>query len=589
LIARRRPSVFESLAGLLCLVLSLATSAQTSGGSAPGEILETPGDILPKVVRPVEAAEAPEETPPQEGFPLLVAGREIFRIRSPLGAFSAEERAKAASERIREVVKASGFDAGQIQMREGDGQYRVLSGERVLFTILVADLPDEDRETPALAADRVARALGSAIDLDRKARGPKRLALSAGLTLLVLALLIVLGRLVLRGARRLARRVEGWKGTVIRGLRLRGLELLSAEAMVKGALTLVRLLRVGALFLLGYVGFSSILALFPWTQPYGRASAQFVLGVLARTLQGIIGYVPNLVTIVLTLIVVFYINRFVRFLFDAVGRGVLVIPGLHSELAQPTRQILSALIWLLGLVVILPYLPGAGSPAFQGVSLFVGLMLSLGSSGAIGNLVAGLVLTYSRSFSVGDRVKIGDTVGDVVSHGMLSTKVVTIKNEEITIPNAAILGSHIVNYTELAQGPGLIVHTTVTIGYDVPWRTVTELLLGAARSTSMILEAPKPFVLQTSLDDFYVSYQINAYTREASKQAVIYHELHQNIQDKFNAAGVEIMSPHYRALRDGNEVTVPAGERPAGYEPPAFRVRSVGGADGTGSATGPGH
>jgi small-conductance mechanosensitive channel len=225
--------------------------------------------------------------------------------------------------------------------------------------------------------------------------------------------------------------------------------------------------------------------------------------------------------------------------------------------------------------VIFPYLPGSGTPAFQGVGVFVGLMISLGSAGAIGNLVSGIVLTYTRSFSVGDRVRIADTTGDVVGHGLLSTKIVTIKNEEITIPNGAILGNHIVNYTELAEGQGLILHTGVTIGYDVPWRTVHELLIDAARATAGVLSEPEPFVLQTGLDDFYVRYEINAYTREPRRMATIYSELHQSIQDRFFAAGVEIMSPHYSSLRDGNAVAIPPDRRPARYVPPAFRVRRL--------------
>jgi small-conductance mechanosensitive channel len=209
------------------------------------------------------------------------------------------------------------------------------------------------------------------------------------------------------------------------------------------------------------------------------------------------------------------------------------------------------------LVIMFPYLPGSGSPAFQGVSVFLGVLLSLGSSTAINNIIAGLVITYMRPFKPGDRIKIGDITGDVIDKTMLVIKLKTTKNEEITVPNSTVLSSNTINYSSLSKSKGLILHTTVTIGYDVPWRTMHETLIKAALKTNAILASPEPFVWQTSLDDFYVSYQLNAYTQEAEMQGTIYAELHQHIQDCCRDAGIEIMSPHYRANRDGNKSTIP--------------------------------
>jgi small-conductance mechanosensitive channel len=215
------------------------------------------------------------------------------------------------------------------------------------------------------------------------------------------------------------------------------------------------------------------------------------------------------------------------------------------------------------LVIIFPYLPGSDSPAFKGVSVFLGVLLSLGSSSAINNIIAGLVITYMRPFKIGDRIRIGETVGDVIEKSMLVIKVRTIKNEEITVPNSTVLSSNTTNYSAMAEGTGLILHTTVTIGYDVPWRDMHAALLKAADRTELILKEPAPFVLQTSLDDFYVSYQLNAYTRAASQQVQVYSDLHRHILDSCAEAGIEIMSPHYRAMRDGNASTIP----PAGTGP----------------------
>ena len=189
--------------------------------------------------------------------------------------------------------------------------------------------------------------------------------------------------------------------------------------------------------------------------------------------------------------------------------------------------------------------------------MFLGILFSLGSSSAIANAVAGLVITYMRPFRLGDRVKIGEVTGQVIEKTLLVTRVRTTKNEDITVPNASILSGHTINYTSSSKELGLVLHTSVTIGYDVPWRQVHELLIEAAVATNGVNISKEPFVLQTSLDDWYVAYQLNAYTDTPEFMPRIYSELHANIQDKFNEAGVEIMSPHYRAVRDGNAITIP--------------------------------
>ncbi len=226
-------------------------------------------------------------------------------------------------------------------------------------------------------------------------------------------------------------------------------------------------------------------------------------------------------------------------------------------------------------MLISPYMPGFGSPAFQGISIFFGILLSLGSTAAIANMVAGAALTYMRPFKVGDRVKIADTIGDVVEKTLLITRVQTVKNVEVTIPNAMVLGSHMINFSVLAQESKLIIHTAITIGYDVPWRQVHELLIAAAQGTQGVVPEPPPFVIQTSLNDFSVSYELNVYTADAQRLLAIQSDLHQNIQDKFNEAGVEIMSPTYAAVRDGNQVTIPDDYLPKTYEAQGFRIASL--------------
>jgi small-conductance mechanosensitive channel len=315
-----------------------------------------------------------------------------------------------------------------------------------------------------------------------------------------------------------------------------------------------------------------VLRQFPWTQEIAASLTGYVLAPLTHIAQGFLDYLPNIFFVAITILVTYLVTKCVHFFFNEVGRGTITLGGFQPEWADSSYKIVRFLIIAFSLVVIFPYLPGSESPAFKGVSVFLGVLLSLGSSSVISNVIAGVILTYTGAFKLGDRVKIADTVGDVLEKTLLVTRVRTIKNVDITIPNALVLGSHVINYSSSAQAFGLILNTTVTIGYDAPWRKVHEALLTAAKATEHILPLPEPFVLQTALNDFYVSYELNAYTDKSHGMARIYSALHQNIQDRFNEAGIEIMSPHFSALRDGNQTTIPTDYLPEDYHPPTFRV-----------------
>jgi small-conductance mechanosensitive channel len=268
--------------------------------------------------------------------------------------------------------------------------------------------------------------------------------------------------------------------------------------------------------------------------------------------------------------------RAIKPFFTGLERENLVINGFYPDWAKPTYNLLSLLIIALAIVIAFPYLPGFNSPAFQGVSVFLGVLFSLGSTSAIANVVGGIILIYTRSFQLGDKISIGDVIGDVIEKGLLVTRIRTPANRIITIPNSSLLNTNVINFSvsqrEFKQP--LILQTTVTLGYDLPWRKVHATLKEAALATQFIVSEPAPFVLQTSLDDFYVSYQLNAYTDHPSKMVYIYSELHQNIQDKCNEVGIEIMSPHYKALRDGNHSTIPENYLPEDYQSPAFGIQS---------------
>jgi len=286
-----------------------------------------------------------------------------------------------------------------------------------------------------------------------------------------------------------------------------------------------------------------------------------------------VDYLPSLGFLIVWGFVIYWSIRILRGVSRWVEEGLIVIPGFHADWAEPTYRILAFLTVAFALVVAFPYLPGGKTPAFQGVSIFIGVLISVGSGSAMGNVISGILLTYTRSFRIGDRIKIGDQTGDVIERSMFVTRIRTIKNEEIFIPNSTVMSSPIVNYTEGKLTGGLILYTAITIGYDAPWRQVHQLMVEAAARTDGVVKEPAPFVLQTALNDYNVSYQINAYTDRPQDMANIYSDLHQHLQDTFNEAGVEIMSPAYHSLRDGNRVTIPPGYLSSDYRPPGFRVQ----------------
>jgi small-conductance mechanosensitive channel len=268
--------------------------------------------------------------------------------------------------------------------------------------------------------------------------------------------------------------------------------------------------------------------------------------------------------------------RVVKPFFMALERGNLMIPGFYSDWARPTYNLLVILVLALAAILAFPYLPGFNSPAFQGVSVFLGLLLSLGSTSAITNVIGGIILIYTRAFRIGDHIRIGDVIGDIIETNFLAVRICTPANQVITIPNSTLLSNKVVNYNissrELSRC--LILQTTVTLGYDVPWRKVHATLIDAALSTEHILKDPSPFILQTSLDNNDISYQLNAYTDDPNGMVFHYSLLHQSIQDKCNQNGIEILSPAYTALRDGNHSTIPADDLPATYVAPPFHVKT---------------
>ncbi|MGB0177546.1 MAG: mechanosensitive ion channel family protein, partial [Owenweeksia sp.] len=385
----------------------------------------------------------------------------------------------------------------------------------------------------------------------------KRLLIQIGLALVVIFLSGFIIRYVNRLFKFLAVRIQKLKGVYLKGITFRNYEFINEDRLTSIALIANNIVRILFLVFLFYLTLPIIFSIFPWTEGIANTLFAYILDPLKRFVTAIINYIPNLFTIAIIVFVVRYITRGIKFLAREIEDGKLTLNNFYPDWAVPTARIINFLLYAFMLVLIWPYIPGSDSEVFKGVSVFLGLLISLGSSSAISNIIAGLVITYMRPYKIGDRVKIGDNSGDVVEKNLLVTRMRTIKNEMITVPNSTVLNNSSTNYSLSGKLEGLIIHSTVTIGYDVPWRKVHEMLIEAACCTPFVEENPKPFVLQTSLDDFYVSYQVNAYIKEPSKQAMIYSDLHALIQDIFARNDVEIMSPHYRAEREGPSTIPP--------------------------------
>ena len=528
-----------------------------------------------------EALQTPQQPAPtsqssqNEAVPVVVGNKTILYVREGYFSFTPQDRANLIAQKIEALIDDSPARTRAITTVDAETTTAIVSGDTVIMTVTDADGTAAGISRQQLAAQD-AQTIRAAI-LDFRREHSVR-AILTGFLLAVLATIALILLLKLMGMlfRKIYGTLRSWHGKYIRSIRIQKVELLPAERITSSLILLARGLRLMLSVLLLYFYLSVVFSFFPLTRGYASVLFGYVLYPLRTVGAAVAAYLPNVFFVAVILTVAYYAVKVVKFFFAEIGKGTIALPGFYSEWAQPTYKIARTLIIVFTAVMVFPYLPGSKSPAFQGISIFVGLLVSLGSSSAISNMVAGVLLTYTRGFQVGDRVQIGDATGDVVEKTLLVTRIRTIKNVDISIPNALVLTSHIINYSSSAKEIGLILHTTVSIGYDAPWRRVHELLIGAAESTPNVLKDPKPFVLQTSLDDFYVSYQINAFTDQPLVMAATYSDLHKNIQDKFNEAGVEIMSPHFMSARDGNRTAIPNDYLPKDYQARSFRVNPTG-------------
>ncbi|HEX2458499.1 MAG TPA: mechanosensitive ion channel domain-containing protein [Vicinamibacterales bacterium] len=534
--ASRRIGLALTLTAAAGLGLAAQEAARPAGQEAP-----RPAPQLADVIVTVGAPSAV----------LRFNNRPITTLRATVFGRPPAERAAAAAQFLDRVVQEG--TAGTVSTRLLQGFSMVSVGSRDIFSIAPQDADQLTGETlegkSAETVTNLQRALDEAVEL----RTPRRLLVSAAQAILV-TILLALGLLLLQRMHR---------GSVDR-LLLRAehkLEELSPDLQLLRASRATALLRRGlkvafvavALFFT-YNWLTFVLRRFPYTRPWGESLREFLTARLEAFGLSILQGIPNLFTVLLIVLVIRFFIRLSHHLFQAVEDGRISLPYVYPETAQPTRRLVSILLWLLALALSYPYLPGSESDAFKGVSVFVGLVVSLGSSGIVNQIMSGLTITYSRALRLGDFVKIGDVEGTVTHVGALSTKVKTPHAEDVTIPNAVVVSHVTTNYSRFAETEGVYVPTSITIGYDTPWRQVQALLLLGAARTAGVRKQPKPVVRQTALQDFYVQYTLLVCLEQPHLRAATLDALHGNILDAFNEFGVQITSPNYEADPEGRKI-----------------------------------
>ncbi|NMF61796.1 mechanosensitive ion channel family protein [Brasilonema octagenarum UFV-OR1] len=510
---------------------------------------------------------------PVDGIPVVVGDDQIFVIQARIGSFSVAERSQAVNTRLQALAEDVSIPVTALKTQEEENSVNILAGEKVLFTVTEADAKAAGKLRQELAREYTSK-IQTVIKKYRQEHSLKYILFGVFYSVIATITLLILFKLLHQGFARIFARLNHHEQTVP-AMRIDNFELLS-EAQVASLLTrFAELVRLALWLCILAVYFTLVISFFPWTRGLEGVIVHNLVVAVKSAWEGFLAYLPKLLMIAVIIVVTYYILRFTRLVLKALGRD-RTFPWFYPEWAEPTYKLATFLIIALAAVVVFPYLPGAKSPAFQGISIFLGLLLSLGSSAAVANIVAGVILIYTRSFQVGNRVKIGDAIGDVAEKTLLVTRIRTVKNVVITIPNSTVLNSQVTNYSALVQDSDtpLVLHTKLTLRYDIPWRKVHEVLINAGLATQHILKDPTPFVLQTSLDDFYVSYELNAHTKKPHIMARIYSELHQNIQDKCNEAGIEILSPQYYAIRDGNQITIPENYLSQDYTAPGFKISS---------------
>jgi small-conductance mechanosensitive channel len=492
------------------------------------------------------------------GAPVVLGADTVMRIYTKFGAFMPDERAEVTARKILQTAKLFSMKDDSLVIMNLGSTHDIMYNETTLVSISDLEALWAGKNRDELATER-RTAILAAIKSYKEATSIGNILKMTGLSLLVILMLCAL----IAGVNYLFvkiidRKVTERKSKYLKGIHIRNLEIINSEKQIKTVLFLSKIARYVLYAVLLYLALPLLFSIFPVTQRLAQTLLGWIMTPVTSILTGFVNYLPKLLRIVIIVVIIRYLIKFMRYIMREIELGRMSISGFYPDWARATFNIIRLFLLAFAVILIFPLLPNADSKIFQGVSMFLGLVVSLGSTSIVGNLVAGLVITYMRPFKIGDRIKVGEVFGDIIEKSPFVIRVKTIKKEIITVPNLTILSSNVINYSTSALEEGVILYTAVTMGYEVPQQKVYALLITAALKTTHIMAEPAPFVLSLGLGDNSASYQINAYTRNPELQAAIYSELHRNIFDIFHEAGIEMIIPHYRAVRDGNKSTIPS-------------------------------
>lgn len=492
-----------------------------------------------------------------QGAPLVIDGDTLLILYAQKGGMLPENRAEAAKEKIESIGRQLTLRLDSVHVFDSDFFTDIMAGEEVILTITDTDGLWLDKSRQQLAEEYAAIIQGKIEEIHQE-YGLRKKLWGLAFAIIIIVVQYILIRLTNRLFRYWRRKLIRWAMGVLKPIIIKDYEFLDTHRVGIIILTLFNILRIFVIILQLLASLYLLFSIFPETKTITYTVVGYIWNPFKDIILSVINYLPDLFKIIVICFCFRYLVRGIHYLANEIENGNLKINGFYPDWAAPTFYILRVLCYSLMLVMIWPLLPNSNSEIFQGVSVFIGLIVSLGSTSIIGNVIAGMVMTYMRPFHIGDYIKVGDTVGEVIEKTVLVTRIRTLKNEIITIQNSNLLGSQTSNYTEAAKVYGLIVHTKVTIGYDVPWQLIKKIMESAALDTPGIKKNPKPFMRTTALDDFYVEYEINAFTADAKNMTRIYSDLHQNLLKRFFEEGVEIMSPHIFARRDGIDTQMPS-------------------------------
>ena len=506
-----------------------------------------------------------------ETAPVVVNGAVIFEVPG-IRAYPAQRRADEIADIIHAIAADPSKDPAMISLDDKPDLKRtsIMLGEQYIINVFDFDADVQGIDNRHITAEVFGLKIREGIQSYRHDRSPSMIKKNIMLAVARTAVLFVILIALLWVFRRLDKLIERGFKRRIKKIEAKSMRLVQSEQIWRVLRTLLSVIKALLILLLIYYFLTLVLNLFPWTRYVSGKLLELVLNPLTVMATSFINYLPSLFFLIILFLFTRYILKLTYSFFDAVNRQSLKLQSFEAEWAWPTYRIARIVIIIFAVIIAYPYIPGSSSDAFKGISLFLGVLLSLGSTSVISNIIAGYTMTYRRAFKVGDKVKIGETIGEVTEVRLLVTNLMSLKNEKIVMPNSTILNSEVINYSTLAREQGLILHTSVGIGYDVPWRQVEAMLMEAADRTDGLLKQPAPFVLQQALTDFSVTYEINVYCNDDSGIARKYTALNRNILDVFNENNVQIMSPNYIADTAEPKVVPPE----AWYAPPATKPGS---------------